>query len=133
MKTKNYNIGKNLIALIIVALISTVSFATTKENPTSGKNAELEKSTFNVSESKAEAFTETLQNWMNKGSYWEKENSAEVSNSEFSNELSKWMSDGSYWSEPRGKEEVKKNVVSDLKSFMTSGSYWKSDNGSNKK
>lgn len=118
------------MTLVMVILISTVSFAATKENPTPGKNAEPEKTVFanETSELKAEALTGTLQDWMSNGSYWGKENSSEVSKSEFSNELSKWMSDGSYWSEPVGKKEAQESLTSKLKSYMTSGSYWKSKN-----
>jgi|GEM_PF-2410893 len=129
MKTKNYNIGKKLMTLAIVALISTASFGATKENPTLSKSAEAEKTTMvNVNpsaESKSDALTETLQNWMTNGSYWESENPLEVANSNISKELSRWMSNGSYWNDPVVKEDVKENISSSLKAYMRSGSYWK--------
>lgn len=129
MKTKNFNIGKKLVVLISVAFISTVSFAATKENPKPVKFTEQEKMVFNkeIADLKSEALTGTLQDWMNNGSYWKNENSAEVSKSEISSELSKWMSDGSYWSEPIVKQEVGESFTSKLKSFMANGSYWNSE------
>lgn len=118
-----------LTTLIIVVLISTVSFAATKENPAPGKNAEPRKTVVvnETTELKTEALTGTLQGWMNNGSYWQNDNSAETSNSEISNELVKWMSSGSYWSEPVVKETKKNNIASTLKTYITSGSYWNSE------
>lgn len=128
MKTKNYNTGMKLTTLMIVVLISTVSFAATKENPAPSKNAEPRKEVVvnEKAELKPEALTGTLQDWMNNGSYWQSDNSVEISNSEISNELSKWMSSGSYWSEPV-KETKKSNIASTLKTYITSGSYWSSE------
>jgi hypothetical protein len=135
MKTTDYKMRKGFITLVIVALISFVSTSATKghESPTSGKSTGTVKSAEASVSSNKEAKTETLQEWMANGSYWEAENtislgtknsSATVS-SELLNELESWMSNGEYWSD--SKVQVKKDTTSNLKSIMSNGSYWSNE------
>ena len=131
MKTRNYKLGKGIVTFVIVALISFVSASTSvgHENQTSGKNAETAKVTAPLTETKSEAITETLQNWMSTGSYWENaeaanfetENTAEVNTSNLSNEINQWMTNGSYWSEAQG-NEVQKDSNTCLKTQIAENS-----------
>ena len=130
MKSITYNMRKGALAVIMVLIFINISNASPKgiETPTSNpvnshlvikiNSAEAE------IEAKIDALTETIQDWMNDGSYWEAESSNEISNSNLTAEIKKWKSNVSCWNGTSGDEKAEINLSSKLKSLMTSGSYW---------
>ena len=112
MKTMNYNLQKGIITSILVLIISTVGFAASKshETSTATKSNMAEASTVNheasstggasaeaVTESKVKELSYQIEDWMSNGSYWEADNSSEVSEKDLATEIESWMSNGSYW------------------------------------
>lgn len=139
MKTMVNNLQKGIITAILVSIISTVGNAATKTRETpnaTNKNsseAVIAKTTAGTSAETAVnanemELSDQIEDWMSNGSYWESDNSSELSKNDLAAEIESWMSNGSYWNTSHPAYKAVEPLAGKIKSWMKSGSYWGSDN-----
>jgi hypothetical protein len=133
MKTTIYNLQKGIITAIMVLVISSIGFATTKVHETPGltKSNNSETLTANneaVSSSEVVAnkrdLSEKIEDWMYNGSFWEEDNSSVAVEKNLASEIESWMENGSYWKSASKDQNSGKRIAHKIKSWMTNGSFW---------
>jgi hypothetical protein len=129
MKTQNYNLGKTLLTLLVAGMISLNCNAATKGHESSSllKGEEKSKAAETNSTTKTEPLAQLMQDWMEKGSYWETPKSNVIENSKLVEEMESWMSNGQYWSDIEKDYQNQDKLTDTLKKWMGKGLYWNSE------
>jgi hypothetical protein len=136
MKTTIYNLQKGIITAILVLVISSFGFATTKVHETTSVTNSNNSETLTVNndavssatvEANKSDLSERIEDWMSDGSYWETDNSAVTTEKDLAFEIESWMANGSYWKSDRNDQNSGKRITHKIKSWMTNGSFWAPD------
>lgn len=128
MKTRNYNLGKVLLTILFSVSLSVNCNASSKGHETSisSKNNEVIATLAPAASSntKMVALSETLQGWMENGSYWEEVKSNAISTDKLAEELEDWISKGAFWNNESTTYNTFDNLVDTLKIWLNNSSYW---------
>jgi hypothetical protein len=143
MKAMIYNLQKVMMTAILVLTISSVGSAATKNRETStltnhnNSEAYIANSEANssngglLSETAVEAglkeVSQQIEDWMTNGSYWESDNSAELTEKQLAEHIESWMANGSFWSHSDRDQKSGAKLTRKIETWMDNGSFWSVD------